>query len=48
MTISEKGAKVDNPPKTGKATKTKEEIMAIKDTAERQAAIAENHEAFGF
>lgn len=48
VTISEKGAKVDNPPKTGKATKTKEEIMAIKDTAERQAAIAENHEAFGF
>lgn len=28
--------------------KTKEEIITIKDTAERQKAIAENHEMFGF
>ena len=41
---------VDNakPPKSeGGGSMTKEEIMAIKDTAQRQAAIAENHELFG-
>ena len=41
---------VDNakPPKSeGGSAMTKEEIMAIKDTAQRQAAIAENHELFG-
>lgn len=43
----ERGAKVDTPLSTGKGTKTKEEIMAIKDTGERQKAIAENHELFG-
>lgn len=48
VTYGEKGASVETPPKPGKATKTKEEIMAISDTAERQKAIAENHEAFGF
>ena len=42
------GAKVDTPPATGKVTRSKAEILAIKDTAERQKAIAENHEAFGF
>ena len=47
-TVSEKGAVVEKPPQIGKATKTKEEIFAIKDTAERQKAIAENHELFGF
>ena len=36
------------PPTGGKTTRTKEEIMGIKDTAERQKAIAENHELFGF
>ena len=46
--VTEKGAVVEKPLQTGKATKTKEEIMAIKDTAERQKAIAENHELFGF
>lgn len=30
------------------AGKTKAEILAIKDTAERQAAMVENHELFGF
>lgn len=42
------GAQVDNPPATGKVTRSKAEILAIKDTAERQKAIAENHELFGF
>lgn len=43
-----RGASVANPPTTGKATRSKDEILAIKDTAERQKAIAENHELFGF
>lgn len=47
-TVTEKGAVVEKPLQTGKATKTKEEIFAIRDTAERQKAIAENHELFGF
>ena len=46
-TVTEKGAQVDKPPQTGKPTKTKEEIMAIKDTTERQKAIAENLQLFG-
>ena len=46
-TITEKGAVVDKPPQIGKSTMTKEQIYAIKDTAERQKAIAENHELFG-
>jgi hypothetical protein len=41
------GADVDSPPAGGgKATMTRKEIMAIKDTTERQKAIAENMEAF--
>lgn len=41
--------KVATPPTgTGNAKPTKEEIFAIKDTAARQKAIAENHELFGF
>ena len=47
-TVTQQGAKVETPPQAGKATKTKQEIMEIKDTAERQKAIAENHELFGF
>ena len=47
-TVTEKGAVVETPPQTGKATKTKDEIMAIKDTHQRQQAIAENHQLFGF
>ena len=39
---------VEKPLQTGKPSKTKEEIFAIKDTDERQKAIAENHELFGF
>lgn len=46
-TITQKGAKVENPPQAGKATRTKEEIMAIEDTAERQKAMFENKELFG-
>ena len=43
-----KGVNNAKPPKSdGGGTMTKEEIMAIKDTAQRQAAIAENHELFG-
>ena len=43
------GANTPNPPANGggKTYKTKEEIYAIKDTAERQAEIAKNLQAFG-
>lgn len=45
----EKGADVSNPPAGGgKTYKSKDEIFAIRDTAERQKAIADNHELFGF
>jgi hypothetical protein len=48
QTISTKGTTTANPPSTsGKGTKTKEEIWAIKDPSERQRAIAENHTLFG-
>lgn len=49
-THSTKGADVANPPANngGSGKKTKEEILAIKDRLERQKAIAENHELFGF
>jgi len=49
VTTHTKGANVENPPaNNGKAKRSKEEILAIKDTKERQQAIAENHEIFGF
>lgn len=38
---------VRTPPTGGKVSLTKDEIMAIKDTKERQQAIAENPEVFG-
>lgn len=41
-----KGADVETPPNVAKAKLTKAEIFAIKDTAERQKAIAENIELF--
>lgn len=41
------GDKPETPPNVSKGTRTKDEIMAIKDDAERQKAIAENHELFG-
>lgn len=48
-TQSQQGVKTSNPPaNNGKGTgKTKEEIMAIRDPATRQAEIAKNPEAFG-
>ena len=51
---AQKGAETDNPPgetgnKGGKyGGMTKKDIMEIKNDTERQAAIAENHELFGF
>ena len=42
-----KGASTPTPPANTGGAKTKDEIMAIKDTSKRQAAIAENHELFG-
>lgn len=43
------GVATPNPPANngGKSIKTKEEIYAIKDAAERQKAILDNHELFG-
>lgn len=47
VTEGQLGVKVDNPPEnTGGGKMTKEEIMAIKDTAERQAAMLENKDLF--
>lgn len=49
VTTQKKGAEVENPPGNGGGgKKTRAEILAIEDTAERQKAIAENHEMFGF
>ena len=45
-TTDTQGAHVSTPPKTSTTPKTKAEIMAIKDTTERQRAIAENLELF--
>lgn len=42
-----KGAETATPPANSGGKKTKEEILAIKDTTERQKAMAENHELFG-
>lgn len=43
------GAQTQTPPANNGGSKlTKEEIMAIKDRNERQAAISENHELFGY
>ena len=42
-----RGASVDDPPNGGGKAMTKDEIMGIKDTAQRQAKIAENPELFG-
>ena len=48
VTEHTKGADTKKPPKNdGNGKMSKEDILAIKDTAERQAAIAENHELFG-
>ena len=42
-----KGAGVDTPPGDGGTGMTRDEILAIEDTSERQAAIADNPELFG-
>lgn len=42
------GADTKTPPESGGGKMTKDDILKIKDTAERQQAIAENHELFGF
>lgn len=49
VTQSAKGANTATPPANGGAasTKTKEDILKIKDTGERQKAIAENPTLFG-
>ena len=49
VTKTERGADVATPPANngGHTGKTKEEIMAIRDPAVRQAEIAKNPEAFG-
>lgn len=49
VTSAVKGANTPTPPANngGKGTKTKAEILAIKDTVERQKAIAENPTVFG-
>jgi hypothetical protein len=46
VTITEKGAEVAKPPQTGANKPTKADILAIKDTTERQKAIAENLDLF--
>lgn len=47
-TKSEKGADTPTPPENKGGKLTKEDILKIKDTTERQQKIAENHELFGF
>lgn len=42
------GESTKTPPKGTGTKMTKDQVMAIKDTAERQKAILENHEEFGF
>lgn len=41
-----RGAQTANPPASNGAAKTKEQIMGIKDTAERQREIAQNLDLF--
>lgn len=48
ITETTQGANVSNPPGGEPGKMTKKEIMEIKDAGERQKAIAENHELFGF
>lgn len=48
VTTGTSGTNTPHPPANGgKTSMTKEQIMAIKDTAQRQAAMLENHELFG-
>lgn len=43
-----KGTPVPTPPSNGGTKMTKDEIMKIKDATERQKAMIDNHELFGF
>lgn len=47
-TETEKGAPVEKPINGGKTYTSKEEIMKIRDASERQKAISENMELFGY
>lgn len=47
VTSNKQGANTETPPNNTGGTMTKEEILKIKDTTERQKAIAENSELFG-
>lgn len=47
-TEKEVGAETATPPANTGGRKTKEEIDAIEDTSERQKAMLENHDLFGF
>lgn len=47
VTSNRQGANTETPPNNTGGTMTKEEILKIKDTSERQKAIAENSELFG-
>ncbi len=47
VTTHETGAKTATPPANTGGTMTKEDILKIEDTTERQNAIAEHHELFG-
>ena len=47
VTEGKKATPTKTPPEGGKVTRTRDEIMAIKDTAERQRAMAENPNLFG-
>ena len=46
QTETVKGAKVETPPYNGNGKMTKDQILAINDTAARQKAIAENLDLF--
>lgn len=46
VTTQKSGANVDTPPDNNGTKMTREQIMKIKNTAERQKAIAENFEVF--
>lgn len=48
VSTSTQGAAPVNPPANGGSKRTKEEILAIKDAGERQKAIAQNLELFGY
>lgn len=48
VTERKKGADTPNPPSNTGGKPTKEQILSIVDDVERQSAIAQNHELFGF